>query len=75
MSTMDTMPAATVDWIISSIINWVCPKCGGYMVEYQCFGKCRRNWLSEWEWANGTRKNSTTQSSADEAQREELCLE
>ena len=40
--------------IISSIINLVCPQCGGGMMEFQCNGKCRRNWLPEWEWANFT---------------------
>ena len=38
--------------IISSIINLVCPQCGGSMMEFQCNGRCRRNWLPEWEWAN-----------------------
>jgi hypothetical protein len=38
--------------IISSIINLVCPQCGGSMMEFQCYGRCRRSWLSEWEWAN-----------------------
>ena len=38
--------------VISSIINLVCPQCGGSMMEFQCNGRCRRNWLSEWEWAN-----------------------
>jgi hypothetical protein len=34
---------------ISSIINLVCPQCGGSMMEFQCNGKCRRNWLAVWE--------------------------
>jgi hypothetical protein len=38
--------------IISSIMNLVCPQCGGRMMEFQCNGRCRRNWLPEWEWAN-----------------------
>ena len=38
--------------IISSIINLVCPQCGGRMLKFQCDGRCRRNWLAEWEWAN-----------------------
>jgi hypothetical protein len=38
--------------IISSITNLVCPQCGGSMMEFQCNGRCRRNWLPEWEWVN-----------------------
>jgi len=38
--------------IISSIINLVCPQCGGAMMEFQCHSKCRRDWLALWQWAN-----------------------
>ena len=44
--------------IISSIINLVCPQCGGRMSEYQCEGRCRRNWLAEWEWAHHATQSS-----------------
>jgi hypothetical protein len=63
MSMNEKMAAEEVtDRIISSIINWVCPKCGGYMFGYQCCGRCRRNWLPEWEWANKTKRNLSVQS-------------
>ena len=52
MSTFDTLPGESNAQIISSIINMVCPQCGGRMSEFQCEGRCRRNWLAEWEWAN-----------------------
>ena len=52
MRTIDTLPPEMESSIISSIINLVCPQCGGSMMEFQCCGRCRRNWLSEWEWAN-----------------------
>jgi len=52
MSTFDTLPGESNAQIISSIINLVCPQCGGRMSEFQCEGRCRRNWFAEWEWAN-----------------------
>jgi len=52
MRIFETLPGESNASIISSIINLVCPQCGGRMVEYQCEGRCRRNWLVEWEWAN-----------------------
>ena len=52
MTIIDSLPGEPNASIISSIINLVCPQCGGRMVEFQCFGRCCRNWLPEWEWAN-----------------------
>jgi hypothetical protein len=49
--TIDTIPGEPNASMISSIINLICPECGGSMMEFQCCGKCRRNWLAEWEWA------------------------
>ena len=69
MSTIESMPEESCDRIISSIINWVCPKCGGHMIEFQCCGRCRRNWLPEWEWANYYAKKSTRNSSSAEQQK------
>ena len=51
MKTFETPPQESASYIISSIINLICPRCGGGMMEYQCYGKCRKNWLSEWQWA------------------------
>jgi hypothetical protein len=57
MSNIETMPGEPNASMISSIINLVCPQCGGNMLDYQCGGRCRRNWLPEWEWAvNTTRR-------------------
>jgi hypothetical protein len=50
--TADMLPGESNAQIISSIINLVCPQCGGRMSEFQCEGRCCRNWLTEWEWAN-----------------------
>ena len=58
MTTADTLPGEPNALIISSIINLVCPQCGGRMSEFQCEGKCRRNWLAEWEWANHVTRSS-----------------
>ena len=52
MSIIDAVPGESNASIISSIINLVCPQCGGSMLEFQCYGRCHRNWLAEWEWAN-----------------------
>jgi hypothetical protein len=51
MRTIETMPGELNASIISSIINLVCPQCGGSMMEFSCQGKCRRDWFLEWEWA------------------------
>lgn len=62
MSMMDTLPRESNASFISSIINLVCPQCGGRMSEFQCEGKCLRNWFAEWEWANLATKHSRCKS-------------
>jgi hypothetical protein len=41
------------DDIISGILNWVCPECGGPMggrtEEFKCQGACRTDWRDVWE--------------------------
>lgn len=38
---------------ISSILNWVCPECGGRMGgpgrEFKCQGRCHTDWRLVWE--------------------------
>jgi hypothetical protein len=58
MRTIDTLPGESNGSIISSIINLVCPQCGGRMSSFQCEGRCRRSWLEEWEWANRSSRSS-----------------
>jgi len=58
MSTFDTLLGESNAQFISSIINLVCPQCGGRMLEFQCEGRCCRNWLAEWEWANHVARSS-----------------
>jgi hypothetical protein len=58
MKIAGTLPGEPNRQIISSIINLVCPQCGGRMSEFQCEGRCRRNWLAEWEWANQATRSS-----------------
>jgi hypothetical protein len=48
MKIFGVMPGQSSANLISSIINLVCPQCGGRMSEYQCEGRCRRNWFMEW---------------------------
>jgi hypothetical protein len=60
MRIIETMPGEPKGSMISSIINLVCPQCGGHMMDFQCFGRCGRNWLPEWELAvNTTRRPDT----------------
>lgn len=44
---------ATREDIISDILNWVCPECGGPMggrtQEFKCQGECRTDWRELWE--------------------------
>jgi len=54
MRIIDAIPGYSDSSFISSIINMVCPLCGGSVVDYQCHGRCGRNWLPEWEWVNTT---------------------
>ena len=58
MRIVETVPGEPNASIISSIINLVCPQCGASMMEFQCCGRCRRNWLAEWEWAMHTTSRS-----------------
>ena len=43
----------TSDGIISGILNWVCPECGGRMggrtKEFKCQGECLTDWRDVWE--------------------------
>jgi hypothetical protein len=43
----------TSEDIISGILNWVCPECGGRMggltKEFKCQGQCRTDWRTVWE--------------------------
>ncbi len=64
MKTFDTLPGESSTSIISSIINLVCPQCGGRMSEFQCEGRCCRKWLPEWEWANHMAARSASHGSS-----------
>ncbi len=39
--------------IISDILNWVCPECGGRLGgstnPFKCEGECRMDWREVWE--------------------------
>ena len=41
--------------VLSSILNWVCPECGGRMgghgQEFKCQGRCQNDWRQVWEQA------------------------
>jgi hypothetical protein len=58
MSTFDLPAGELNSRMISSILNLVCPQCGGRMLQFQCEGRCRRSWLAEWEWAMQATRSS-----------------
>jgi tRNA(Ile2) C34 agmatinyltransferase TiaS len=40
--------------VVSNILNWVCPECGGRMggeegLEFKCQGRCRTDWRELWD--------------------------
>jgi hypothetical protein len=57
--------------LISSIINLICPQCRAAMAEFQCGGKCRRNWRAEWEWGNRQPRTPRSRARECEAGRED----
>jgi tRNA(Ile2) C34 agmatinyltransferase TiaS len=38
--------------VVSNILNWVCPECGGRMggkgLEFKCQGRCQTDWRELW---------------------------
>jgi tRNA(Ile2) C34 agmatinyltransferase TiaS len=42
--------------VVSSILNWICPQCGGRMGgrgnEFKCQGECQTAWRAVWEQAS-----------------------
>lgn len=58
MSNAAPLPSESNEHIISSIINLICPQCGGRMSEFQCEGRCGKDWFAEWEWANQATRSS-----------------
>lgn len=45
--------ARTMADVISGILNWICPECGGRMggrgKEFKCQGECETDWRLTWE--------------------------
>ena len=43
----------TIGDVVSSILNWICPECGGRMggsgKEFKCQGECQTDWRFTWE--------------------------
>jgi tRNA(Ile2) C34 agmatinyltransferase TiaS len=39
--------------VVSNILNWVCPECGGKMggegLEFKCQGQCQTDWREVWD--------------------------
>jgi tRNA(Ile2) C34 agmatinyltransferase TiaS len=53
MSIMRSSRLRATREVISSILNWVCPECGGRMggrgSEFKCQGECHMDWRQIWE--------------------------
>jgi len=47
-----SMARASAD-VVSDILNWVCPECGGRMGgrgrEFKCQGECQTDWRQIWD--------------------------
>jgi tRNA(Ile2) C34 agmatinyltransferase TiaS len=43
----------TTSDVVSGILNWICPECGGRMGgrgrEFKCQGECQMDWRPFWE--------------------------
>jgi len=54
----------TSEEIISGILNWVCPQCGGRMggrtKEFKCQGECLRDWRGVWNVASPNQARTRT---------------
>src|SRR5712692_4078202 len=52
--------------IISGILNWVCPECGGRMGgrtrEFKCQGQCQTDWRQAWESSRVMKAGNKTKS-------------
>ena len=50
---------ATED-VVSGILNWICPECGGRMGgpgrEFRCQGECQKDWRLIWERLSAVRR-------------------
>jgi len=72
MHSITVQHASLTDSDISSILNLVCPGCGGPLGgasnEFQCQGHCRKDWRSDWE-SNGLSRSPKRRSTAQTASR------
>ena len=52
------------EYDVSSILNLICPSCGGPLggpaKEFKCQGFCRRDWRPDWESSRLTRRRRKT---------------
>jgi tRNA(Ile2) C34 agmatinyltransferase TiaS len=55
MSNITLSSVRPIGEVISSILNWVCPECGGKMggkgLEFKCQGRCQTDWSELWNLA------------------------
>jgi|HubBroStandDraft_6_1064221.scaffolds.fasta_scaffold16515_4 tRNA(Ile2) C34 agmatinyltransferase TiaS len=52
MSSVTLTRFAPITEVVSNILNWICPECGGRMggegLEFKCRGKCQTDWRGLW---------------------------
>jgi len=46
--------------VVSNILNWICPECGGRLggrgKEFKCQGECEMDWRPVWERFSSVRR-------------------
>jgi hypothetical protein len=67
MQQVTTGNAVLTEYDVSSILNLICPRCGGPLggpsKEFKCQGLCRRDWRPDWENSDlNPRRKKTTRS-------------
>ena len=63
MSSLDAPICELNIRMISSILNLVCPQCGGSMSGFQCRGMCGKDWLPEWNLSKPRRRSVSSKGS------------
>jgi len=56
--------APLTEYAVSSILNLICPLCGGPLggpsKEFRCQGSCRKDWRPDWESSGLNRRRKKT---------------
>ena len=65
--------------VVSGILNWICPECGGRMggrgKEFKCQGQCQEDWRLIWESFFAVRRRTYSNTSPERLQASSALLE